>query len=371
MKKSILLLTAILMMAGSLSAAQATKEFSRGLTTEISIDGAFRVVMSDQYRNNVKIVYDDALTSYIATEIKGKQLKISYERGAAKVIKNSNIDLPVVYIDRNFVSYLFKDAVDASSDEIIEGAELKLRLQDNSALRARISVGKLDMGLSGTAVYEGEVTARDARIALGGSSSANISGLAAKLAINAQGSSTFKGEGLVNASSASVSTSGSSAVTFSGKGSVKVSSSGTSTVMANVDVKALTINAGGSSTVTLSGKSKTLKLSASGASRIEQKEYQNDMSAKIAMSGSSNAIITSRGAMNITASGTSNLEAECNGNISVKASDTATVIHSREAKLVKLTLKDQATVKAREEEQPAVGVYTSPYGNTVPRYMQR
>ncbi|MBP3426424.1 MAG: DUF2807 domain-containing protein [Rikenellaceae bacterium] len=371
MKKSILILTAILMMAGSLSAAQVTKEFSRGLTTEISIDGAFRVVLSDKYRNNVKIVYDDALANYIATEIKGKQLKISYERGANKTFKKNNVDLPTVYIDRNFVSYLFKDAVDATSTEVIEGAELKLRIQDNSALRARIAVGKLDMGLSDAAIYEGEITAREAKVALSGSATATLTGSTTKLSVTAQGSSTFNGESLINASSAAVSASGSSIVAFCGKGSVKVNCSSSSAVTADVNCKALNVNAGGSSTVTLKGSSKTLKLSASGSSRIDQANYQNDMSAKVSVSGTANATVTSRGAMNITASGAATLEAQCGGNLSVKASGTSTVIHSRDAKLVKLTLKDQATVKAEEEKQPAVNVYTSPYGNTTPQYMQR
>ena len=77
--------------------------------------------------------------------------------------------------------------------------------------------------------------------------------------------------------------------------------------------------------------------------------------------------------MKITTSGSATVAIECEGNISIKASDTSTVLHNANAKLVKLTLKDQATVKAKEEEQkqPAVNVYTSPYGNAVPRYMQR
>ena len=143
-------MAAMLTLAGSLSAAQATKEFSRGTTTEVSIDGAFRVVLSDQYRNNIKIVYDDALTNFITTEIKGKQLKIYYSRGANKVFKSTNLDLPTIYIDRNYASYLFKEAVVASSEETIEGAALKVKLNDNSSLNARIAVSKLEMALSGT-----------------------------------------------------------------------------------------------------------------------------------------------------------------------------------------------------------------------------
>ena len=364
-------MAAMLTLAGSLSAAQATKEFSRGLTTEVSIDGAFRVVMSEQYRNNVKIVFDDALTNLITTEIKGKQLKISYSRGANKVLKNNNLDLPVIYIDRNFASYLFKEAVVATSDETIEGAALKVKLNDNSSLCARIAVSKLEMSLNDAATYEGDVICQEAKIALSGSSMMAIKGSALKLSLTAQGSSNFKGAALENQSMANVSTSGSAVVVFGGRGTVNLAASGTSSATASVMCKALNVKAGGSSYVKLSGSSKNLKLSASGAARIEQADYQNDMSAKVTASGTSNVDIYSRGTMKITASGSATIFAECDSNITVKASNTSSVYHNPQAKLTKLTLKDQATVRARESEQPAVNVYTSPYGSTTSRYTQR
>jgi hypothetical protein len=75
--------------------------------------------------------------------------------------------------------------------------------------------------------------------------------------------------------------------------------------------------------------------------------------------------------MKITASGSATIFIKCDSNITVKASNTAAVFHNKEAKLTKLTLKDQATVRTQEEEKPAVNVYASPYGNAAPRYMQR
>ena len=75
--------------------------------------------------------------------------------------------------------------------------------------------------------------------------------------------------------------------------------------------------------------------------------------------------------MKITASGSATIFAECDSNITVKASGTSSVLHNAEAKLTKLTLKDQATVRAQEEKQPAVNVYASPYGNAAPNYMKR
>ena len=95
------------------------------------------------------------------------------------------------------------------------------------------------------------------------------------------------------------------------------------------------------------------------------------MSAKVSASGTSNVDIYSRGTMKITASGSATIFAECDSNITVKASNTSIVYHNPQAKLTKLTLKDQATVRAREGEQPAVNVYTSPYGSTTSRYTQR
>lgn len=364
-------MAAMLTLAGSLSAAQATKEFSRGLTTEVSIDGAFRVVMSEQYRNNVKIVFDDALANLITTEIKGKQLKIYYSRGANKVLKNSNLDIPTIYLDRNFASYLFKEAVVATSDETIEGAALKVKLNDNSSLRARIAVSKLEMSLTDAATYEGDVICQEAKIALSGSSLMAIKGSALKLSLTAQGSSNFKGAALENQSMANVSASGSAVVEFGGRGTVNLTTSGASSAVAGVMCKALNVKAVGSSNVKLSGSSKNLKLSAAGASRIEQADYQNDMTAKVTASGTSNVDVYSRGAMKITASGSATIFAECDSNITVKASDTSSVYHNPQAKLTKLTLKDQATVRAREGEQPAVNVYTSPYGSTTSRYTQR
>ena len=373
MKRFFLMMAAMLTLAGSLSAAQATKEFSRGTTTEVCIDGAFRVVMSEQYRNNVKIEFDDALTNLITTEIKGKQLKIYYSRGANKVFKNKNIDLPTIYIDRNFASYLFKEAVVVTSNETIEGAALKIKLNDNSSLRARIAVSKLEMALNGAASYDGEVTSQDVKIAMSGSSSMTINGSVIKLTLTAQGSSNFKGKGLENQSIASITASSSAAVEFGGRGTVNITTSGTSSATANVACKALNIKASGSSNVKVSGTSKNLKLTTTGAARFEQDNYKNEMAAKVTASGTSNATVFSRGAMKITTSGSATVAIECEGNISIKASDTSTVLHNANAKLVKLTLKDQATVKAKEEEQkqPAVNVYTSPYGNAVPRYMQR
>ena len=364
-------MAAMLAFVGSLSAAQATKEFSRGLTTEVSIDGAFRVVMSEQYRNNIKIDFDDALANLITTEIKGKQLKIYYSRGANKVLKNSNLDLPTIYIDRNFASYQFKEAVVATAEETIEGAALKIRLDDNSSLRARIAVSKLEMALTDAATFEGDVVCQEAKIALSGSSSMAIKGSALKLSLTAQGSSNFKGAALENQSMAKVSTSGSAVVVFGGRGTVNLATSGTSSATASVVCKALNVKAGGSSYVKLSGSSKNLKLSASGAARIEQADYQNDMTAKVTASGTSNVDIYSRGAMKITASGSATIFAECDSNITVKASGTSSVLHNAEAKLTKLTLKDQATVRAQEEKQPAVNVYASPYGNATPNYMKR
>lgn len=170
---------------------------------------------------------------------------------------------------------------------------------------------------------------------------------------------------------ANVSASGSAMVEFGGRGTVTLAASGTSSATANVMCKALNIKASGSSNVKLSGSSKNLKLTASGASRIEQADYQNDMTAKVTASGTSNVDIYSRGAMKITASGSATILAECDSNITIKASDTSSVFHNAQAKVTKLTLKDQATVRAQEEEQPAVNVYASPYGNAVPRYMQR
>ncbi|MBO5656439.1 MAG: DUF2807 domain-containing protein [Rikenellaceae bacterium] len=371
MKRFFLMMAAMLAFAGSLTAAQATKEFSRGLTTEVSIDGAFRVVMSEQYRNNIKIDFDDALANLITTEIKGKQLKIYYSRGANKVLKNNNLDLPTIYIDRNFASYQFKDAVVATAEEKIEGAALKIRLDDNSSLRARIAVGKLEMTLTDATTFEGEVNCQEAKIAMNGSSSMEVKGLALKLNLTAQGSSNFKGSALDNQSMAKVSVSGSAVVEFGGRGTVTIATSGTSSTTANVECKALNVKASGSSNVELSGSSKSLKIAASGASRIEQEKFQNDMSAKITASGTSNVDIYSRGTMKITASGSATIFVKCDSNITVKASNTAAVFHNTEAKLTKLTLKDQATVRAQEEEKPAVNVYASPYGNAAPRYMQR
>ena len=364
-------MAAMLTLAGSLSAAQATKEFSRGLTTEVSIDGAFRVVMSEQYRNNVKIVFDDALANLITTEIKGKQLKIYYSRGANKVLKNSNLDIPTIYLDRNFASYLFKEAVVATSDETIEGAALKVKLNDNSSLYARIAVSKLEIALNDAATFEGDVICQEAKIAMSGSSLMAIKGSVLKLNLTAQGSSNFKGAALENQSMANVSTSGSAVVEFGGRGTVNLTSAGTSSATACVMCKALNIKAVGSSYVKLCGSSKNLKLAASGASRIEQADYQNDMTAKITASGTSNVDVYSRGAIKITASGSATIFAESDSNITIKASDTSTVYHNPQAKLTKLTLKDQAIVRARGEEQPAVNVYTSPYGNTTSRYTQR
>lgn len=371
MKRFILMMAAMLTFAGSLSAAQTTKEFSRGTTSEVSIDGAFRVVMSEQYRNNIKIEFDDALANLITTEIKGKQLKIYYSRGANKVFKNSNLDLPTIYIDRNFASYLFKEAVMATSEETIEGAALKIKLNDNSSLRARIAVSKLEMALSGAATYEGDVTCQEAKIAMSGTSAMTVKGSAIKLSLTAQGSSTFKGKGLENQSMASVSATGSAIVDFNGRGAVKVAASGTSAVTGDVMCKTLTIKSSGSSNIKVSGSSKSLKLTTSGASRFEQSNYKNEMSAKVTASGTSNIDIFSRGTMKITSSDSATITVESDGNITIKASDTSSVFHSHRAKVVKLTLKDQATVKAEGEEQPSVNVYASPYGNAVPRYMQR
>ena len=76
MKKSLLLAVVALFATVSVSAERVTKEFTRAMTTEVNIEGDFRVVLSENYRNNVVIEYDDALAEHIVTEIKGKQLKV-------------------------------------------------------------------------------------------------------------------------------------------------------------------------------------------------------------------------------------------------------------------------------------------------------
>ena len=370
MKKTIMMMVAMLVMAGSLSAAPTSKEFTRGLTTEVSIDGMFRVVMSDQYRNNVRIEFDDLLAEHIVTEVKCKQHKIYYTRSANKIFKQSNVAPATVYIDRNFASYLFKDAVYASSSELVESATLKIRLNGACTLDARISAGKLDMAMSGSAQYIGEVSARDAKLVLSGASTARMSGAINKLTVSVAGSSIFDGTKLDNQSGVTLTASGASNVTFASKGSAKVNVAGTSSVSGDVICKALTVNQKGSSSVKFKGSAKTLKLSIAGTSRFEKSDFAADMSAKIAADGTASVYVESRGSADIKAKGAAVVEVECGSNIKIAASDTANVTHNPNAKLVKLTLKDQATVRAREDEKQTVNVFASPYGPATPHYQR-
>ena len=359
------MLIASLFATGMASAAEVTKEFTRAATTEVSIEGDFRVVMSDQYRNNIKIVYDEAIAKYISTEIKGKQLNISYARGAKKMLRTTNAVPPTIYIDRNFASYTFAGGVNATSTELIEGSELVFRLEDASTLDARISTGKLTMKISDTSGYKGEITAREALFVLNNSASASVCGMANKLTVSASSNAIFNGDGLDNQIGASVSVSGTSNVNFVGKGAVKVSASGSTNVIAAVQARTLAVSASGTSSVTLGGSAKSLTLTAGGTSRIAIAEFAAE-SAKITAKGTSTVGVASNGAMKITASDTAVVDVDCKTNLSVKASKSATVTHNPEARLIKITLKDQATVKAREDKQQAVNIFATPqsYGSS-------
>ena len=363
MKKSLLLAVVALFATVSVSAERVTKEFTRAMTTEVNIEGDFRVVLSENYRNNVVIEYDDALAEHIVTEIKGKQLKVYYGRGAAKVLKSTNVAPTTIYIDRNFVSYTFSEGVTAASEEPIEGSELNIRLDDAACSFANgISTGKLTIKMTGASLLTSEISSRDLSVSIGGSSNAEISGVANKVKLTASGSAVLKASRLNSQSNVAVSASGSSSVLLMAKGAVKLSSIGSATITAAVDCKNLTISSSGSSQVVLSGTSKTAKMSVSGTARIVSEKYIAEMSANVSAKGAATVEVTSRGSMKISASGTSIVKADTEANLTVSASDTASVTHNPNAKLVKLTLKDQAIVKAFEEKNATVNFFASPQG---------
>ena len=322
MKKSFLLAVVALLATVSVSAERVTKEFTRAMTTEVCVEGDFRVVLSEEYRNNVKIEYDDVLAEHIVTEIKGKQLKIYYGRGAAKVLKSTNIAPTTIYIDRNFVSYTFAEGVSASSVEAIEGSELSIRMDDAACSFANgISTGKLTIKLTGASLFDSEISTRDLSVAIGGSSNAEISGVANKVKFTASGSAVLNASRLNSQSNVAVSASGSSSVSLMAKGAVKLTSSGSATITAAVDCKNLTIASSGASQVELSGASKTAKISASGTARIVcEKKYIAEMSATVSAKGAATIDITSRGQMKVSASGTSIVKADTEANLTVSAS---------------------------------------------------
>ncbi len=360
MKKSLLLMALMLFAAGTLSAAETTKEFTRAQTTDVSVTGNFRVVLSDEYNDNVKIVYDDALSQYLVTEIKGKQLKVYYSRGAAKVMKSVNLAPATIYIARNFTNYQFEDGVTVSSTEDIEGGDLSIRLGD-ACFEANISANKLQLKTSDVSSFTGTISAREAMFAMSGSSTVNVAGVVGKLTINASGNSVLNAENLENQTSVKMTASGASSVAFVGKGAVKLSASGSATVWAKLNCKGLSVSAAGSSQVILSGVSKTLKLSATNTARVENKEYIAELSATFSTKGASSVAVCSRGAMKISASGTSTVNADTESSLTLKVSNSASVFHNPMAKLMKLTLKDQAIVKAIEKEKGAtVNFFATP-----------
>lgn len=361
MKKSLLLMALMLFAVGTMSAAETTKEFTRAQTTEVSIAGNFRVVMSEEYSDNVKIVYDDALAQYLVTEIKGKQLKIYYSRGAAKVMKSVNLAPATIYIGRNFTNYLFEEGVAVSSTESVEGGDLSIRLDDNCRFEANVSANKLNLKTQGVSTFSGTISAREAVLSMSGSSTVNVAGVVGKLSVSASGNSVLNAEGLDTQSSVKMTAGGASSVSFVGKGAVKLSSSGTATVMAKLDCKGCTISASGSSQVVMSGISKSLKLTAANTARIENDGYMAEMSATISTKGASSVVVCSRGAMKISASGTSTVKADTESSLTLSVSDAASVLHNPKAKLMKLTLKDQAIVRAVEEEKGAtVNFFATP-----------
>lgn len=346
MKKLLLMAAALLLVCPNSNAAQTQKEFTRGVCTTVTVSGDFNVVLSEKYRQNVLIDYDELLKDYLVTEIKGSQLTISYAKGFKKVLRQNNVQKATVYLDANFASYTFDGNVSVTSAEQLSAPQLKVKLADASTMNVNILSQQVTMSLDGTSSYVGGLNAKVAKIDLAGTSTASLSGSAASFTSTVAGTSSLNAASLQTQSGAAVKVLGASTATFNGNGNVKIAAEGNSHVSANVTAQSVAVTLAGTSDATLTGNAKMLKLSTSGQSRFVKSDFAAEASAKIAMKGSSSVDVCSRGTVNVTAGDNSSAIITCGSTITVAASGVASVLYNGTAKLTKLTLKDQATAKA-------------------------
>lgn len=346
MKKSILITVIAVMSLANASAAMVQKEFTRGLCTSVTVSGDFNVVVSEKYRDNVVVDYDELLKDFLVTEIKGSKLTITYAKGAKKVLKSSNVQKATVYIDRNFGTYVFDGAVTITSAEQLEATELSFTLAGISTADVNIASSVVSLTVNDNSQLTATIAAREAKISMNGAATATVKGSATQLALDIDGSSTFDGHALENQTGLNAKIDGASSAQIVAQGTVKLSANGSSSLSGRVVAKTLSVVLNGVSTANLEGTAKVLKLSLGGSSRFAKSDFAAETSAKLSLKGASSADVTCRGAVDVLAGDTSSAMIMCGSTIKVVATGASTVHYNNTAKLTNLQLKDQATAKA-------------------------
>jgi hypothetical protein len=178
--------------------------------TEVNVSNGIKVVLSPALTDRATLVADEAIMEYLSVTQKGGVVKVLYRPSVSLSPKiKTVVTLPM----SSRISALgVSSAATLSADEIETRVPISVDCSSAGVIKTNIIAPKVDVDLSSSAQYIGDVTAREVSVELSSAGSCTLRGECGELDIDASSASHFNGAEL-QAAKVSVDASSSARVT--------------------------------------------------------------------------------------------------------------------------------------------------------------
>jgi hypothetical protein len=237
--------------------------------TKIRVSSAISLYLSQGNTQGVAVSSEDAeLTNKIKTEVNNGVLKIYVENGAWNGWNWSNKHL------KAYVTFTTLEMLDASGASTVEltdpisvgkleldlsgasnmkgdiksSGEVKYDLSGASTSRVNFSASSFKLSESGASNFKGSVNSAETNFDLTGASTANIDGSTTNLVVSASGASDFKG-GDLTATTCKVEATGASSASINVSKDIQATASGASSIHYTGGASISNLDVSGSSSV--------------------------------------------------------------------------------------------------------------------------